>query len=219
MFMVLGWTMVDKFSTHNHHPGKYGELQVSPQMVVKTGSAPSAVTMLATVQSVIPKASDPEARWFVAHTKPRCEKKLYQHCGRAEVMATLPCYSSAHKYRGKTVVFQKPLFPGYVFLHMAPHGRTGMAQSDFVANLLEVADQATLEAQLQDIVLALASGLVVQLAPEIGTGARVRIKAGPLRGVEGFVEDRRGHDTILLRLDFISQAAAVCVGAESLELV
>jgi transcriptional antiterminator RfaH len=175
--------------------------------------------MLATIQSVIPKASDPEARWFVAHTKPRCEKKLYEHCRRAEVAATLPCYSSAHKYRGKTVVFQKPLFPGYVFLHLTPHGRNGMAQSDFVANLLEVADQTMIEAQLQDIMLALASGLVVQLAPEIGTGARVRIKAGPLRGVEGFVEDRRGHDTILLRLDFISQAAAVCVGAESLELI
>ena len=175
--------------------------------------------MLESDQSVILKASDPEAHWFVAHTKPRCEKKLHEHCRRVELAATLPCYSSAHKYRGKTAVFQKPLFPGYVFLHMAPRSRTGVVQSDYVANLLEVADQNTLEAQLHDIMLALASGLTVQLAPEIGAGARVRIKTGPLRGVEGFVEDRRGPETILLRLDFISQAAAVQIGAELLELV
>lgn len=172
-----------------------------------------------TVQSVVPKAGAPEARWYVVHTKPRCEKKLYEHCRRAQMAATLPCYASAHKYRGKTAVFQKPLFPGYVFLHIAPQLRAGVLQSDFAASLLEVADQDTLEAQLRDIMMALAAGLVVQLAPEIGTGSRVRIKGGPLRGVEGFVEDRRGPDTILLRLDFISQAAAVHVGAESLELV
>jgi len=47
---------------------------------------------------------------------------------------------------------------------------------------------------------------------------RVRIKSGPLRGVEGWVEERYGMDTVLLRLDFISQAAAVKVGAGQLEL-
>ena len=178
----------------------------------------SGFMTLATVQSVTPKAHEPDARWFVAHTKPRCEKKFFEHCRRGLMAVTLPCYASVHKYRGKTAVFQKPLFPGYVFLHMAPRLRASVVQNDLVANLLEVADQNTLEAQLHDIMLALASGLVVQLAPEIGTGARVRIKTGPLRGVEGFVEDRRGPDTILLRLDFISQAAAVQIGAELLEL-
>jgi transcription antitermination factor NusG len=179
----------------------------------------SVLMTLATAQSVFPKAPEPEARWFVAHTKPRCEKKFYEHCRRGQMAATLPCYASAHKYRGKRVVFQKPLFPGYVFLHMAPRWRADVRQSDLVANLLEVADQSTLEIQLHDIMTALAAGLVVQLSPQIGTGSRVCIKTGPLRGVEGFVEERLGPDTILLRLDFISQAAAVHVGAELLELI
>ena len=51
------------------------------------------------------------------------------------------------------------------------------------------------------------------------TERRVRIKSGPLRGVEGWVEKRHGADTVLLRLDFISQAAAVKLGAEMLEPV
>src|SRR5690348_6623920 len=45
--------------------------------------------------------------WFVAHTKPRREKKLVEFCERQGFAATLPCYDSAHKYRGKTVVFRK----------------------------------------------------------------------------------------------------------------
>jgi len=57
------------------------------------------------------------------------------------------------------------------------------------------------------------------LAPSIGEGMRVRIKGGPLQGVEGWVEKRHGMTTVLLRLDFISQAAAVKLDAELLEQI
>jgi transcription antitermination factor NusG len=158
-----------------------------------------------------------ELCWFVAHTKPRREKKLVEYCTRQGIACTLPCYDSAHKYRGKTVVFRKPLFPGYVFLRFKPSRKDPVRQNDHVANLLEVFDQETFDRQLQEILLALASKLGVQLAPSIGEGTRVRIRSGPLEGVEGWVEQRYGMTTVLLRLDFISQAAAVKVDADVLE--
>lgn len=158
-----------------------------------------------------------ELRWFVAHTKPRREKKLVEHCQRQSIAATLPCYSSAHKYRGKTVVFQKPLFPGYVFLQLEPGHKASVRQNDYVANLLEVFDQQTFQQQLQDILLALQAKVGVRLAPAIGEGMRVRIKTGPLQGIEGWVEQRYGMTTVLLRLDFINQAAAVTIDADSLD--
>ena len=158
-----------------------------------------------------------ELIWFVAHTRPRREKKLLEHCQRHRVAATLPCYDSAHKYRGKTVVFRKPLFPGYVFLQLESGQKNLVRQNEHVANLLDVFDQETLRRQLADILLALESELEVRLAPSIGEGMRVRIKSGPLRGVEGWVEHRYGRSTVLLRLDFISQAAAIKLEADLLE--
>ena len=47
-------------------------------------------------------------------------------------------------------------------------------------------------------------------------GMRVRIKAGPLQGLEGWVERRQGMTTVLLRLDFINRAAAVKIDADQL---
>lgn len=160
-----------------------------------------------------------ELLWFVAHTKPRREKKLVEHCERQGYAVTLPCYKSAHKYRGKSVVFQKPLFPGYVFLQLHPHETASIRQSDLVANLLEVFDQATFARQLDEIIMALESDLEVRLAPSIETGTRVCIRSGPLQGIEGFVESRQGLTTVILRLDFINQAAAVKMDADLLELV
>ena len=115
------------------------------------------------------------------------------------------------------MVFEKPLFPGYVFIHTEKIRRQKVFQSDYVANLLEVIDQALFVQQLDDILAALDTKLEIRLAPEIGKGTRVRIKSGPLAGMEGWVEERYGMTTVLLRLDFIGQAAAVKVEAHELE--
>lgn len=154
----------------------------------------------------------------MAHTRPRCEKKLSEFCERAGVTATLPLYRSVKKYRGKTVVFEKPLFPGYVFLRMPPEARQGVLQSDYVANLLDVPIQDEFELQLEAILQALTTEYEVRLAPTIQPGCRVRIRTGPLRGLEGFVEHRRGSVEVHLRLAFIGQAAAVRMDADMLEL-
>jgi len=157
--------------------------------------------------------------WYVAHVRPRREKKLVEYCERQGFSATLPCFESPHKYRGKTVVFRKPLFPGYVFLELEPGQKDAVRQNDHVANVLDVFDQETFRRQLNDILLALETDLGVRLAPSIGEGMRVRIKAGPLQGIEGWVEHRYGMTTVLLRLDFISQAAAVKLDADLVELI
>lgn len=157
--------------------------------------------------------------WFVAHTRPRCEKKLVEYCAKEQVSTTLPVYRSVKKYPGKQVSFLKPLFPGYVFLQLLPMDRQKVYQSDYVANLLEVFDQELFHRQLGDILAALETGLEIQLAPEIGTGTRVAIKSGPLQGMEGWVEKRYGPSTVLLRLDFIGQAAAITLDAGQLELI
>ncbi len=156
--------------------------------------------------------------WFVAHTRPRCEKKLAEYCQRHNVPFTLPCYRKVHKYRGKVVTFHNPLFPGYLFLQLLTHQRQTVYQSDYVANLLEVFDQALFEQQLNDILHALDTDLEVYLVPQIKPGMQVRIKTGPLRGQTGWVEQRTGLVEVLLRLDFIGQAAAVKIEADNLEL-
>ncbi len=156
--------------------------------------------------------------WHVAHTRPRREKKLLQFCEREKLAASLPCFAAAHQYRGKAVIFQKPLFPGYVFLNLAAGQRDVILQNKHLAALLEISDQELFVRQLDEIHRALETNLAIRLAPDIGEGRRVKIKSGPLRGVEGWVEKRHGVNTVLLRLDFIGQAADVKLDAADLEL-
>lgn len=158
-----------------------------------------------------------ERYWFVAHTRPRCEKKLVQFCLRENLDWTLPCYDSVRRYRGKAVTFQKPLFPGYVFLQMPSISRQKVSQTQHVANLLNVPDQREFQEQLAAVLFALQNDVEIRLAPQIGEGMRVRVISGPLRGMEGHVESRYGMTTVLLRIDFIGQAAAIQMPADALE--
>jgi len=81
-----------------------------------------------------------------------------------------------------------------------------------------VIDQELFARQLGEILAALETRLEIRLAPAIGPGMRVKIKRGPLQGLDGWVEERFGMSTVLLRLDFIGKAAAVKVEATDLEL-
>jgi transcription antitermination factor NusG len=157
--------------------------------------------------------------WLVAHTRPRCEKKVADFCQREAWAVTLPLYRSVKRYRGKKLVFLKPLFPGYVFVELAPDQRLKLSQHQHVANLLEPPDQAEFATQLATILRVLEGEVEVRLAPEIQPGARVRLRSGPLRGVEGIVTERHGMLEVQLRLDFIGQGAAVKVSADELEPV
>ena len=158
-------------------------------------------------------------RWFVAHTRPRCEKRLAESCVEAGLIHFLPLYQSVKSYPGKRIIFKKPLFPGYVFLELDENEPARSRQNRLVARLLEPADQQEFIQQLEDIRLALESEREVRLAPNITEGKRVQIRSGPLRGLEGLVLRRQGITEVVLRLDFIAQAAAVQVLADELEVL
>lgn len=205
-------TEVQSTDPENNQPGQDGpgEPAAPPD-----GGVPVEATGGAGLEA----GSEAGLEWFVAHTRARCEKKVVEYCGRAGLKTILPVYRSVRKYRGKTVVFEKPLFSGYVFLQILPAARQKVRQSDYVANLLDVPDQAEFREQLGAILQALSTEYEVRLSPTIQPGSRVRIRSGPLRGLEGHVEERRGLVEVHLRLDFIGQAAAVRMDADLLELV
>ena len=160
-----------------------------------------------------------EILWFVAHTRPRCEKSLVRYCDREGLETVVPLFKSVKKYRGKTVTFEKPVFANYVFLRITSAQRQKVFQNGHVANLLDVPDQLEFERQLQDILDALESDLEIVLAPEIKRGSKVKIIRGPLRGMEAWVEKRTGKIQVHLRLDFIGQGVAATLEADEVEIL
>ena len=158
----------------------------------------------------------PDYAWMVAHARPRAEKRISMVCRSRSMPFYLPLRERTHTYGQRRRIFSSPLFPGYVFCCGSVQDRIWLRQNQHVANLLEVADQQALLTQLRQVELALAGGHIIEVLPYLEAGKRVRVIAGPLKGLEGVVVRGKGTSRIVLNVDMIQQAIVTEIDGDSL---
>jgi transcription antitermination factor NusG len=153
-------------------------------------------------------------RWFVCHTKPRCEKKFSHLLKIERITHYLPLVSTLRRYATRERRIEKPLFPGYVFAELEPERKNRVYQLDLLVRTIWVEEQALFLRQLDDVRRIVESGLQATLVPLLKKGTPVRITAGPLRGVEGLVEDPSAPKGVLISMDVLQQGILVPVPVE-----
>jgi hypothetical protein len=158
-----------------------------------------------------------ERRWWVIHTRPRCEKKMdawFQSQGFDHYLPTRP---KKRSYPSKSVTFQHPLFPCYAFGSFSLLQRNAVYGSGHAAVVLEVFNQNRFLYELEQIRWALKSGLEAKDCPYLTVGKRARVTNGKLRGLEGVV--LRGHHKtrIILSVEMLQRSVSVEIDPEWLE--
>lgn len=167
-----------------------------------------------------PAAPDAAApAWFVCHTKPRCEKKFAALLVREMSPHSLPLVGSERRYGNRIRHFTKPLFPSYVFAQVEPTRRSRLYQQDLIVRLIPVPDEKVFLDQLAAVEALVASGLKATLHPLLKHGARVKIVSGPLKGVEGMIEDPHSPKGVVIAMDVLQQGVLVAVPLADLKLL
>ena len=161
----------------------------------------------------------PEPRWFVCHTKPRCEKKFSELLGREKFDHQLPLIRSVRRYGTQKKTFTKPLFPGYVFARIEPERKTRVYQQDLLVRAIMIENETVFLRQLEDVKIICASGLEAALHPLMKKGTHVRVQGGPLNGLEGYVDDPANPQGIVVSVDVLQQGLLVRLPLESLQLL
>ncbi len=160
-----------------------------------------------------------EPRWYVAHTSANHEKRVTQQLLERSVENFLPLYDSVRRWKDRRMKLQLPLFPGYVFVRLPLRDRLKVLQVPGVARLISFNGRP---AALPDHeVEALRAGLATQLRaephPYLTVGRHVRVKRGPLEGVEGILIRKKSILRLVLSVDLIMRSASVEVDASDLE--
>ena len=158
-----------------------------------------------------------EPRWFVCHTKPRCEKKFADLLRREGFDHYLALLESIRRYGTQKKTFTKPLFPGYVFARLEPAKKTRIYQQDLLVRALLVENEPVFLAQLEAVKAVCASGYEAALHPLIHKGTRVRVSGGALHGLEGFVDDPANPKGIVVSVDVLQQGLLVRLPLENLQ--
>lgn len=170
---------------------------------------------------LLDQESDDEPRcWWVLYTLPRREKDLMRRLRSLHIPHYGPLIPRRTKSpAGRVRQSFVPLFAGYVFLAGSEQQRYEAMATNCISRCLAVTQSAQLVRDLRQIQRLVESDAPLSPESRITPGTRVRVRSGPLVGLEGSVETRRGQDYLVVAIEFLQQGASVLIRDYELEKI
>ena len=155
--------------------------------------------------------------WYAIWTRSHSEQLVADQLLAKGLHVFLPKFSIWSRRGGVRHLIQVPMFSGYVFLNEAVDKNTyiEVIKARGVVRLLgERWDSLSPipDREIESLQQVLDAGLPVTPHSYLREGQRVRITAGPLKGVEGFlVENKSQKGILVLSVDLLQRSVAVKV--------
>ena len=159
--------------------------------------------------------------WYALYTAPRHEKRVADQIGRQGIACFLPLYRSVRRWKDRRKELALVLFPGYVFVRMSLEHRLRVLQLPGAVRLVTFNGQpASLpEAEIESLQHHLSCSGNVEPHPYLSVGRRVRVRSGPLKGLEGIILRTKDRCRIVLSIHLIMRSVAVEVDDSDLEFI
>jgi transcription antitermination factor NusG len=159
--------------------------------------------------------------WYALYTRHQHEKIVDQILTNKGFSTFLPLYATTHSWKDRTKSLQLPLFPCYVFLKGGIERRLQILTTPGLYGLVSSAGQpATIpDIEIEAIRRVVESGTRVEAHPYLRCGNWVRVKNGPLTGIEGILVRKKNISRLVLSVEILGTAAAIEVAAFQVEAI
>jgi transcription antitermination factor NusG len=159
--------------------------------------------------------------WHVLYTRHQHEKTVAQILTGKGFEILLPLYSAARRWKDRTKLLSLPLFPCYVFLRGGLNRKLDIMTTPGIHALVSTGGQpATIPiAEIEAIRQVVEGGVRVEPHPFLKCGDRVRVKCGPLAGIEGILIRKKNLYRLVLSVEMLGKSAAVEIDASLVERV
>jgi len=185
---------------------------------LESGGGPTLeVPSLELASPLIVTPAEQQPAWFALYTRSRFEKKLMSELSERSIEVFLPMREILSRWKDRKKKIWLPLFPGYIFVHHidTPANRYRILNVPGAVRFVGFNAQATpipLE-QIDGVRRFLESNLAVDPYPYIKIGRRMEVIAGPLKGIQGKLVQKKGRFRFVIQVDLIRQAISVEIDA------
>lgn len=159
-------------------------------------------------------------RWVVATTHPNSEGIALQNLERQRFNVYCPMIRKRRSHARKVDMVLRPLFPGYVFVHLDPDAPSWRPiQSTMgIRTLVRFGDEpATLDNLfIQGLRAREEDGAVVRPQNPFKVGQKVQIEGGPLDGLFAHILSLSDKDRIVVLLDVMNRGVKTMVDSRQL---
>ncbi|MGC1484119.1 MAG: UpxY family transcription antiterminator [Candidatus Acidiferrum sp.] len=159
--------------------------------------------------------------WYALYTRHQHEKMVDQVLTHKGFSTFLPLYATTHNWKDRTKALTLPLFPCYVFLKGGIERRLQILTTPGIYGLVSSGGQpaAIPDFEIEAIRRVVESGTRVEAHPYLKCGNWVRVKSGPLTGIEGILVRKKNMFRLVLSVEILGTGAAIEVAAFQVEPV
>jgi transcription antitermination factor NusG len=157
--------------------------------------------------------------WYAVYTRHQHEKTVAQILTVKGFETFLPLCQVPRRWQDRVKLLSLPLFPCYVFLKGGLERRLDIVTIPGIhAFVLSAGRPASVSAvEIDAIRRGLESGAYVEPHPFLKTGEWVRVKSGPLEGIQGILVRKKTLYRLVLSVEMLGKAAAVEVDVAQVE--
>jgi transcription antitermination factor NusG len=154
---------------------------------------------------------DKSMEWYAITTRSRHEKQVDSFLSERGIETFLPLVHTLSRRRDRKKYVDLPLFPGYMFVCTDKERLFDIKFTRGVTRIIGTDIDAPTpipEKQILDLKSIAESEVQLDQYAYLKKGRAVRVKAGPLKGLEGILVERKGHYKLVIRIDLLQKGAA-----------
>jgi len=159
-------------------------------------------------------------KWYAVHTRSRHEKQVDLFLSERGIETFLPLVHTLSRRRDRKKYVDIPLFSGYLFVCAERERLNDVKYTRGVTRIIGTdldAPTPIPDKQILDIKSIMESAAKLDPFPYLEKGRMVRVKSGPLKGLEGILVERKGHYKLVIRIDLLQKGAAAEVYISDIE--
>jgi transcription antitermination factor NusG len=174
-------------------------------------------TPISSPQPIVPLSP----RWYALYLRSRYEKRAHQLLLGKGVESFLPRIEEVHTWSDRKKVVEEPLFRGYLFVRTDLKDRISILETDGVVHFVRIGAKlsAIPDEQINWVRILVGHPDRVVREEYMSEGQRVRVKAGPMMGVQGYVLKVKSSTRVVVSLDAIARSVSIDIDPELLELL
>jgi transcription antitermination factor NusG len=153
--------------------------------------------------------------WYAIYARHQHEKTVAQILTSKGFEILLPLYQSVRRWKDRTKTLSLPLFPCYVFLKGGLERRLDILTTPGIYALVSTAGSPNPipPAEIEALRRTIESGASLEPHPFLKCGDLVRVKCGPLTGIQGILVRKKSLYRLVISVEMLGQSAAVEVDA------
>ena len=160
-----------------------------------------------------------EENWYAVYTWARHEKCVAAQMGQRRLRGFLPLYRSIHRWKDRRKEIELALFPSYVFVHLALRDRVRVLEIPGVVDIVGSRGKPTplAEREVESLQRGVDGCVSMEPHPFLQVGRRVRVRSGPLIGLEGILVRRKEGFRLVASIEILMRAVAIEIDEADVE--